>query len=261
MQSLTNNWLVASNITWGIWWIFTKPLKILTISFQWVLFDKVYKVLATKMQRSYFSWHQTVMQHVKKPWPCGLKNDIRNWMSTQNSETLYLHLDGFFFFLRHIMLQWENFITIMCADTEGWCNLKKQKQKACGWKNSLTNLVNVYGNSRKSESLLFDGLFYPKYIMSELKATSWFNLWRKYFWRLMQSLTGGLKNDIRNLVSFHDRSRKSENLHFDGLVFVLSWSTRQTFPSPKWVIFPLPGRTASITSLHFSVNLYFLTIP
>ena len=59
----------------------------------------------------------------------------------------------------------------MCADTEGWCNLKKQKQKACGWKNSLTNLVNVYGNSRKSESLLFDGLFYPKYIMSELKAT------------------------------------------------------------------------------------------
>ena len=98
MQSLTNNWLVASNITWGIWWIFTKPLKILTISFQWVLYDKVYKVLATKMQRSYFSWHQTVIQHVKKPWPCGLKNDIRNWMSTQNSETLYLHLDGFFLF-------------------------------------------------------------------------------------------------------------------------------------------------------------------
>ena len=32
-------------------------------------------------------------------------------------------------------------------------------------------------------------------------------------------LTGGLKNDIRNLVNFHASRRKSENLHFDGLVF------------------------------------------
>ena len=31
-------------------------------------------------------------------------------------------------------------------------------------------------------------------------------------------LTRGLKNDIRNLVNFHASSRKSENLHFDGLV-------------------------------------------
>ena len=28
---------------------------------------------------------------------------------------------------------------------------------------------------------------------------------------------GKLKNDIRNLVNFHASSRKSENLHFDGL--------------------------------------------
>ena len=31
-------------------------------------------------------------------------------------------------------------------------------------------------------------------------------------------LTCGLKNDIRNLVNFHASSRKSENLHFDGLL-------------------------------------------
>ena len=30
-------------------------------------------------------------------------------------------------------------------------------------------------------------------------------------------LTSGLKNDIRNLVNFYATSRKSENLHFDGL--------------------------------------------
>ena len=34
----------------------------------------------------------------------------------------------------------------------------------------------------------------------------------------IEKLTLGLKNDIRNLVNFHASSRKSENLHFDGLV-------------------------------------------
>ena len=32
-------------------------------------------------------------------------------------------------------------------------------------------------------------------------------------------LTRGLNNDIRNLVNFHASSQKSENLHFDGLLF------------------------------------------
>ena len=31
-------------------------------------------------------------------------------------------------------------------------------------------------------------------------------------------LTHGLKNDIRNLINFHASSRKSEYLHFDGLL-------------------------------------------
>ena len=33
-----------------------------------------------------------------------------------------------------------------------------------------------------------------------------------------KKLTGGLKNDIINLISFHASSCKSENVHFDGLV-------------------------------------------
>ena len=33
-----------------------------------------------------------------------------------------------------------------------------------------------------------------------------------------EKLTGALKNDIRNLIYFHASSRKSKNLHFDGLV-------------------------------------------
>ena len=34
-----------------------------------------------------------------------------------------------------------------------------------------------------------------------------------------EKVTGGLKNEIRNLANFHANRRKSENLHFDGLVF------------------------------------------
>ena len=33
-----------------------------------------------------------------------------------------------------------------------------------------------------------------------------------------EKLTGSVKNDTRNLVDFHASSRKSENVHFDGLV-------------------------------------------
>ena len=36
--------------------------------------------------------------------------------------------------------------------------------------------------------------------------------------KLKGKLTGGLKNDIRNLVHFHASSQKSENLPFNGLL-------------------------------------------
>ena len=38
-----------------------------------------------------------------------------------------------------------------------------------------------------------------------------------------EKLTGGLENDIRNLVNFHASSRKSPNFHYDGFVRILSF--------------------------------------
>ena len=38
-----------------------------------------------------------------------------------------------------------------------------------------------------------------------------------------EKLTGGLKNDTRNLVNFHVSSRKSKNLHFDGLLLSIAY--------------------------------------
>ena len=36
--------------------------------------------------------------------------------------------------------------------------------------------------------------------------------------KLIEKLTCGLKNDLRNLVNFHVSSQKAGNLHFDGLL-------------------------------------------
>ena len=48
MQSLKKNWLVVSNMTWGIWRIFTQPLKSLKISFWWDLFVQSIQGLSYK---------------------------------------------------------------------------------------------------------------------------------------------------------------------------------------------------------------------
>ena len=59
--------------------------------------------------------------------------------------------------------------------------------------------------------MYFDGLFLSKA----------YNVSTRKFHRncvFKEKLSGGLRTDIRNLVNFHASSRKSENLHFDGLV-------------------------------------------
>ena len=51
-----------------------------------------------------------------------------------------------------------------------------------------------------------------------------------------EKLTGGLKNDIRNLVNFHGSSQKSENLHFDGLLLSIAYkiSAKKVQKSDLW---------------------------
>ena len=49
MQSLKENWLVVSNMTWGIWCIFTQLLKSLNISCWWALFIQSIQGLSYKI--------------------------------------------------------------------------------------------------------------------------------------------------------------------------------------------------------------------
>ena len=66
IQGLKKNWLVVSNMTKGIWIIFTQPLKSLNILLQRAFFVKSMKVWDKKIKRSYLSWHWTVMQNLNK---------------------------------------------------------------------------------------------------------------------------------------------------------------------------------------------------
>ena len=82
----------------------------------------------------------------------------------------------------------------------------------------MGNLVNFNVSSGTSENMHFDVLLlsitkfqlkkYRRIISQTLKKDPNFE----------EKLTFCLKNDMRNLVNFNPSSRKSENLHFDGLL-------------------------------------------
>ena len=75
IQKLKRNWLVVLKLTWGTSQILTRALESLkNLCFNWLLVTKVYIVWATKVQRSYLSWHWGVMQILEKDWPVVWKN-------------------------------------------------------------------------------------------------------------------------------------------------------------------------------------------
>ena len=105
----------------------------------------------------------------------------------------------------------------MCHKTEEWCkiwggiDLRFEK-----WHEEFGEF---WPNTRNSQNLHFNGVLLTKV----------YNVWANKLEELRvmtvtgdaifkEKMTGSLKNDIRNLANFHSSSRKSENLHFDGLV-------------------------------------------
>ena len=71
--------------------------KVQKFNFNGLFLSKVYEVWAKKIQRSYLSWYWTVIQNLKKPWPCGFKCGMRNWeLSLDHSKSEKLYIDGLF---------------------------------------------------------------------------------------------------------------------------------------------------------------------
>ena len=56
-------------------------LKAWKFQFDGLFLSKVYEVWAKKIEGSFLYWHWTVMQNFNRPWPCGFKNCVRNWVS------------------------------------------------------------------------------------------------------------------------------------------------------------------------------------
>ena len=79
-QKFKRSWLVVLKLTWT-WQILTRALKKSKKSFcfNWLLVTKVYIVWATKVQRSYHSWHWGVMRIWGKDWLVVWKKTWEIW--------------------------------------------------------------------------------------------------------------------------------------------------------------------------------------
>ena len=79
-QKFKRNWLVVLKLTWTsqiLTRALEKPKK--NFCFNWLLVTKVYIVWATKVQRSYLSWHWGVIQILNKDWPVVWKKTWEIW--------------------------------------------------------------------------------------------------------------------------------------------------------------------------------------
>ena len=98
--------------------------KVQKFNFDLLFLSKLNEIWAKEIQRSFLSWQWTGMQNSYKPRPCGLKNDMRNWVnfpySTQSLKNCSLMGS---FCAKHTMFQLGNFRGTMCYDTEGWSKI------------------------------------------------------------------------------------------------------------------------------------------
>ena len=79
MQNLKRNWLVVSKLTWGIWWILTRPLESLkNFHFNRLLLSKVYIVWDKKKYRG-------VIFHDTEEW-CKIWRKTDLWFGKWHEE-------------------------------------------------------------------------------------------------------------------------------------------------------------------------------
>ena len=125
MQSLKKNWLVVSNMTWGIWRIFTQPLgsfcpkcaySLYTLFVQRFELQKYRGIIFYDTEQWYKIWINPDLVVPKMAWAIGW-TFIRALKCLKN----YTLVDSFC--PKHIMFQLENFRGVMCHDTEGWCKI------------------------------------------------------------------------------------------------------------------------------------------
>ena len=157
IQKLKRNWLVILKLTWGTSQILTRVFESLkNLSFNWLLVTKVYIVWATKVQRSYLSWHWGVMQILKKDWPVVWKKTWEIWqiftraLESVKIGTLISHQIGTFVPSRKGMtLKFTEELCVMTMTN----NAKFEEELTFHFKTDMRNLTNFDSSTRKSKKI------------------------------------------------------------------------------------------------------------
>ena len=154
---------------------------------------------------------------------CGLKSDFRNLLNFHASswKSRNLHFDEPLLAKAYIYKDLDKKVQKSYVSWH-WRMMQSLKKKlTLDSKNDMKNLVNFNLSSGKSENLHFDILLLSiAHKVSAKKVQKNYLSWHKGDPNFEEKLTFCLKNYMRNLVNFNPRSRKSKNLHFDGLLLL-----------------------------------------
>ena len=120
------------------------------LCFNGLLVTKIYNVWAKKVQRRYLSWHQRVMQNLKKKLTCGLKNDMRNLANFHQSTWKCQNWDFVGILLSKVEKVWPYNLQL-CMTMKN--NAKFEEELTCHFKTDMRNLTNFDARTWKPKKL------------------------------------------------------------------------------------------------------------
>ena len=187
-QILKKSWHVVSNMTWGIWWIFTQSLKSPKISLRWAIFVQSIWGLSYKNREelSFMTLNSDAkfgnpdLVVSKMAWGIGW-TFIRVLKNMKKCTLMTLFTQNIEFFSKkihrnYVSWQWR----LMQYFNENWL---------VAWK-MTKNLVSFHVSSRKSKNLHFYGLLLTKTCKDlDEKLQKSYVSWH---WKVMQSLNKNL---------------------------------------------------------------------
>ena len=144
------------------------------------------------------------------------------------------------FYPKYIRFELKKYRGVIFHDTEQWCKIRINpdlKVSKIAWGIGWT-FIRAF-KSLKNCNLMDSSLskVYNMFQLENFRGICVMTL--KGDAKFKGRLTLDLKNDIMNLVNFHASSRKSENLHFDGLLLsnayeVLDGKVQKSYVSWHW---------------------------
>ena len=120
------------------------------LCFNWLLVTKVYNVWATKVQRSYLSWHWRVMHILKKNWLVVWNRQFGKFSPEHlKVSKLGLWWDPFVQSRKGMTLKFTEELCVMAMKN----NAKFKEELTCHFKSDMRNLTNFDSNTRKSKKI------------------------------------------------------------------------------------------------------------